>query len=126
MRSCSLTLLMLLLVPAAALADGNRCTGEKVAKVMNRSVAVYDAHGGYIKDIDGKLVKVGESVLDCTESPAHVLVKLTQGPPVWVDRLDLGFSGGAAPPPRHCKPTGVSKPRDQTTPATSGIDSCSG
>jgi len=129
LRPCALALLAAL-TPAAPAAAACDKLNQKVAAVMNKTVAVYDPTGQYQQDIDSKLL-LGATVTDCRSAPTLVLVRLTaaaapaSGPhEAWVDLLDVKLSGDTVRTERKCAPTSVARPADQLTTATSGIGAC--
>ena len=98
--------------------------GQVVVQANGTKVAIYSKEGEYLAEVDKALVVTGVPILACDARTDHVLVRLTDQRAVWVDRLEVEVRSAQAAKARECKDTGVARPADQTTPATSGIDPC--
>ncbi|MFO1425405.1 MAG: hypothetical protein U1F11_00215 [Steroidobacteraceae bacterium] len=105
-------------------ADGCNPAGQVVVQANGTKVAIYSKEGEYLAEVDKALVVTGVPILACDARTDHVLVRLTDQRAVWVDRLEVEVRSAQAAKARECKDTGVARPADQTTPATSGIDPC--
>ncbi|MFO1206365.1 MAG: hypothetical protein U1E63_11670 [Burkholderiales bacterium] len=108
------------LAPAAASA---RCAfaGQPVATVLKKKVAVFQADGKWLKDVDAATIAPGATVRDCNEELGLVKV-VVEGREQWVDRLALNIRPAKGP---ECIARAASRESDVTAPVSSGVnESC--
>jgi hypothetical protein len=97
---------------------------QVVVQAYGKKVALYNAAGEFIGEVDKSEIVTGVKVRACDKATDHVRIQLTGNREAWVDRLEVEIRGAVAAKARECKDTGIARPADQTTPATSGIDPC--
>lgn len=97
---------------------------QVVVKAFGKKVALYNAAGEFIGEVDKSEIVTGVKVRACDKATDHVRIQLTGNREGWVDRLEVEIRGAVAAKSRECKDSGIARPADQTTPATSGIDPC--
>ncbi len=125
MSFVSRSILLAVMLGAWPLAHACDVGNQKVEKVLGKKVATYNKSGDFQKEIEASAVQLNEPLVACQDTPALVQVKVVDGDPVWVDRLDVKIAGGSVAA-RNCKKQVVSRESDTRAPAVSGIDPCSG
>jgi hypothetical protein len=111
---------------ASGVASAAECQprDQVVVQAYGKKVALYNAAGEFIGEVDKSEIITGAKVRACDKATDHVRIQLTGNREAWVDRLEVEIRGAVAAKSRECKDSGIARPADQTTPATSGIDPC--